>query len=295
MKEKVSHTEVIESIDKIRSWTAQRHQKKETAAIVIISSAQAVHPGHLALIERGKEKATHVVVCIFEKSFVTNTAPINNQKCITKTGCLEKKDPYAMLSKAGASIIFAPSKETLFPKGYSTFITEEILSKKLNGAPILKMFRNDTTLAVTLCNLIKPNYFILGQKDIQQTYITQKVFEDLCIDTKIEVITTQRDPKGLAYSISNFLLEDFELSQAYTLYQGLLKAQEMVKKGIYSADRIIAELTHLFSKHLKIRINYICLVTTEDLSPISQVIPEKTLLILSVWVGQTRLNDNILL
>lgn len=109
--------ELIETIDKMRIWT----QKKQAAGqtIALVPTMGALHEGHLSLIRKAKEMADNVVVSIFVNP--TQFAP--NEDFAQYPRNLSEDSRKA--ASAGATSIFHPAPEEMYPSGYLTYVTVE--------------------------------------------------------------------------------------------------------------------------------------------------------------------------
>lgn len=278
--------ETIDSPEKIKSYLANL---ENTKSIALIPTMGKLHPGHIELIKTAKTKADIVIVSNFINTiqFGLNEHPDrypqnfdhNNEICKTY----------------GVDLLFIPSSNDIYPPGFSTFIQEENLTKKLSGPSRQALFKGYATSIIILLNLIKPHFLILGQKDIHQTNLIKKIIRDLMYSTEIIVKDIVRDSDGLAYSTSNEFLEDFQRQDARKIFEAIQKAKIMVENGTKSVERIIAEVTHHLTQSLRLRIVYIAVVNPETMETMTTINPGKSLLTISVWVDQMRLNDNIIL
>ena len=143
-----------------------------------------------------------------------------------------------MCEKAGADLVFTPTVEEMYPKGYSTYVTEELISKPLCGISRPAHFRGVTTIVAKLFNIVRPDLAVFGQKDAQQVAVIKKMVNDLhfCID--IVTAPTVREPDGLAMSSRNRNLTASQRTEALAISQALHKAKEMVDGGVHNADRL---------------------------------------------------------
>jgi pantoate--beta-alanine ligase len=117
---------------------------------------------------------------------------------------------------------------------------------------------------------------------------------DLGYAVKLMVVPTVREPDGLAMSSRNVYLSPAERAQAPVLYQSLLLARAMVRRGERRPGPIKAAMRRLIRRRSRGLIDYIELTDTDELKPVA-VISGRVLVALAVRFGATRLIDNMIL
>ncbi|SRR5208283_2830933 len=279
--------QVIASIFDMQS-TAEDLRSKDRL-IGLVPTMGALHEGHLSLIRLAKERADTVIVSIFVNptQFGPNEDYANYHR--------DLPHDVELCEKAGADLVFAPTAEEIYPKGYSTYVAEESISKTLCGISRPSHFRGVTTIVAKLFNIIRPDLAVFGQKDAQQVAVVKKMVNDLhfCID--IVVAPTVREPDGLAMSSRNRNLTASQRIEALAISQALHKAKEMVDGGVFNADRLIAEATHLMGTRRRVRVIYASIVDRCTMDAVREVLPGKAMMAIAAWVDEVRLIDNILL
>jgi pantoate--beta-alanine ligase len=200
-----------------------------------------------------------------------------------------------LCEKAGADIVFTPTVEEMYPKGYSTYVAEELLSKPLCGQSRPTLFRGVTTVVAKLFNIVRPDLAVFGQKDAQQVAVIKKMVNDLHVCIDIVTAPIVREPDGLAMSSRNRDLTSSQREDARVISQALMKAKEMVDSGVRSADRLIAEATHLMATRRRVRVIYASVVDRCTMEAVREVLPGKAMMAIAAWVDEVRLIDNMLL
>jgi pantoate--beta-alanine ligase len=111
----------------------------------------------------------------------------------------------------------------------------------------------------------------------------------------VEIVTTPfvREPDGLACSARNRELTATQRQEALVIFQALEKVRQMAAAGTRSADRLVAEATHILSQRRRVRIIYIALVDSNTMETLREVNPGRCLLAIAVWVDEIRLTDNL--
>jgi pantoate--beta-alanine ligase len=249
----------------------------------------ALHEGHLSLIRLAAEQADTVVVSIF-----VNPAQFGPSEDFSKYP-RELEDDLKRCAEAGADIVFAPPVEEIYPKGYSTYITEEFIGKPLEGVSRPTHFRGVTTVVAILFNIVRPDLAVFGQKDAQQVAVIRKMVQDLQFTVDIVTAPTLRETEGLALSSRNRYLGNNQRLESLAIGEALRYAKSMVEKGELRSDRLIAEATHILGQKRRVRIIFISVVDRNTMEAMRDVVPGQSLLAIAVWVDEVRLIDNVLL
>ncbi|MGA2052646.1 MAG: pantoate--beta-alanine ligase [Opitutales bacterium] len=277
--------QIIQTIPEMQSLAiALRTQGK---LIGLVPTMGALHEGHLKLIDAAKEKADVVIVSIF-----VNPAQFGPSEDFTKYPRTFEADVAACEGR-GADIIFAPKKEMIYPPGYSTYVTEERLSKGLCGISRPGHFRGVCTVVNILFNITRPDLAVFGRKDAQQAAIIQKMVTDLVLPVEVLVVPTVREADGMAMSSRNRYLSEEQRVEARKINQALREGKRMVEEGVRSVDRVLAEVTHILSLSRRLRVIYVALVDRETMAPVREIEPGKGLLAVAVWLNEVRLIDNV--
>jgi pantoate--beta-alanine ligase len=257
--------------------------------IGLVPTMGALHEGHLSLVRLAAERADTVVVSIFVNP--TQFGPSEDFSRYPR----DLEGDVAKCEAAGADVVFAPAAEELYPKGYSTFITEEYIAKPLEGQSRPTHFRGVTTIVAKLFNIVRPDLAVFGQKDAQQVAVIKKMVNDLHFTVDVVTAPTLRDPDGLAMSSRNRYLTATQRQEALAISEALRKVKGMVAAGEHRSDRLIAEATHLLGEHRRVRVIYAAIVDRCTMDPVREVFPGKALIALAAWVDEVRLIDNELL
>lgn len=277
----------IESVSEMRSLTADLKAQGKTIALV--ATQGALHAGQEALIRAAAKAADIVVVSIFVNplQFGPNEVFANYPRSFA--------EDLALCQRCGVHIVFAPAAEDIYPRGYSTFVTEDHTGKLLDGVSRPTHFRGVATLMAKLFNIVRPTHAFFGQKTAQRAAVTRKMAADLCFKVEVVVVPTVREADGLAAGVRNREFTPSQRQEALALSKALAKAKEMFDAGTRSPDRIIAEATHILSQHRRVRIIYISIVNCLTMETSRELEPGKTMLALAAWVDEVRMVDNVVL
>ena len=221
--------------------------KQEGKSIAVVPTMGALHQGHLALVDKAVEIADVVVVTLFVNPMQFNES--SDYDSYPRTF----DEDCSLAQFRGASIIYAPTVASMYPKGYCTKVQVSEVTKTLEGAARPGHFDGVTTVVLKLFTATLPNYALFGQKDAQQLLVITKMVEDLNFPVDIIAFPTVRAESGLALSSRNTLLTQQEQKSAPLIYQGLLKAKACFDRGERRVEkleqevRVVLEQTELLS------------------------------------------------
>ncbi|MDD3987693.1 MAG: pantoate--beta-alanine ligase [Candidatus Omnitrophica bacterium] len=256
-------------------------------SIGFVPTMGALHEGHLSLIRKARKDNDIVVVSIF-----VNPKQFGPKEDLKKYPRPIKRD-LALCRKAGVDFVFCPEFKQMYPDGFSTFVTVKGLSEVLCGKSRPGHFNGVATIVAKLLNIVQPGTLYLGQKDAQQAAILKRMIEDLHIPVKVQVMPIARSKDGLALSSRNAYLSDRERKDALVLSQSLKLAGFFIKNGASDTKRIIFKMRQVIEKKQSAKIDYIEVVDPATLKPLKKV-AGSFLIALAVWIGKTRLIDNLL-
>ncbi|PYJ75233.1 MAG: pantoate--beta-alanine ligase [Verrucomicrobia bacterium] len=258
---------------------------------VLVPTMGALHKAHSQLIRIARERAGtdgEVAVSIF-----VNPLQFEPGSDYQRYPRPEQADE-DFCREAGVNLLFRPPVGEMYFDDRSTFVEETSLSSVLEGESRPGHFRGVCTVVAKLFNILEPDVAVFGEKDFQQLAIIRRMVRDLNFKIAIVAVPTIREGDGLACSSRNEYLNLEERKQAAALRRALLAAAEKVKAGEQSAKAIIDLARRMIGEASLARIDYVDLVDAENLQPVEIVRP-KSLLVLAVFFGRTRLIDNILL
>jgi len=275
----------IESISRMSTYS--KIVRKEGRSIGFVPTMGALHEGHLSLAKTARKHADVLVMSIF-----VNPIQFGPDEDLEKYPRAFKRDE-ELARSAGVDVVFYPSIKDMYPAGYATYVNVEGLTDTLCGAARPGHFRGVATIVTKLFHIVKPDIAYFGQKDAQQAILIKKMAEDLNLDIDIKVLPIIREKDGLAMSSRNTYLSPDERKDAAVLYQSLKKAEELMRSGERDAAKIIAAMTDMIKAKPNARVDYISIVDTKNLKDVSRISGE-ALIALAVFMGKTRLIDNII-
>lgn len=256
--------------------------------IAFVPTMGCFHEGHLALMREARKHGDTLVVSIFVNP--TQFGPSEDFKTYPRN--LDRD--VSLAESVGVDLIFAPETGAMYDKAFQTYVDLEMLPRHLCGASRPDHFRGVVTVLTKLFNIIKPHAAVFGEKDYQQLVVIQRMARDLNLDIRIIAVPTVREADGLAMSSRNTYLSEDERRSALSLFQSLKEARKNAAQGIKDAKQLIREASELIRAYPYTKIDYVAVCDPETLEDVDQV-DRSALMALAVWVGKTRLIDNMIL
>lgn len=192
----------------------------------------------------------------------------------------------------GVDVLFYPDASEIYPPGYRTYVEVEGLQDRLCGRSRPGHFRGVATIVLKLFDIVAPDQAFFGAKDAQQVLIIRRMAADLDLDLEVVTCPIVREPDGLALSSRNAYLSPEERRAARVLSAGLRWAEKAVAAGERDAGELVAGVRSIIEAEPLARIDYVEVVDPETLESVAAVDGE-VLVTLAVFVGSTRLIDNI--
>lgn len=247
-----------------------------------------LHDGHLSLVRRAREECASVAVSIF-----VNPTQFGPNEDLARYPRDLKRD-LNLLESAGADLVWTPSNEVMYPPGFQTWVTVEHLTLPLEGAMRPGHFRGVTTIVAKLFNAVRPEKAYFGQKDAQQAAVIRQMTRDLSYPTEIVVCPTVREPDGLAMSSRNSYLNPEERRAAAILFRALRAAEAAYQTGERDAETLRRRMRETLAAEPLARVQYVSCADYDTLQELDTV-SGKALLSMAVFIGNTRLIDNLVL
>ena len=260
-----------------------------SARRVLVPTMGALHQGHVELMRAARQAAGtagSVAVSIFVNPL--QFEPGSDFERYPRS----EADDAEICRAAGVDLLFRPDAGEMYLADRSVSVDETALSAALCGASRPGHFRGVCTVVAKLFHALMPHAAIFGEKDFQQLAIIRRMVRDLNFSTQIIAVPTVRESDGLAMSSRNRYLNAVERADATVLRQACLAACDLVAAGETKAANVLATVRKIVSTALHSKIDYVEVVDTHSLQPIEEIRPEATLA-LAVFIGQTRLIDNI--
>ena len=271
------------------SSVARKIRREQDRTIGLVPTMGALHEGHLSLVREARRMCDVVVVSVF-----VNPAQFGPGEDYERYPRDLTKDT-ALLTDYNVDYIFAPTVEEMYPRGFSTYVTVDGLSEQLEGAARPGHFRGVATVVAILLNTVRPDFAFFGQKDAQQALIIKRLIKDLAFDTELVVLPTVREDSGLAISSRNIYLSQDEQVAAGVIHRALKEAKAIYRDGERSAGKIADVVRSMIEAEPRARLDYVTVADAETMERLDKLDDRPILIALAVYLGKTRLIDNMVL
>jgi len=274
---------------KQRMASIARKLRRESKTVGFVPTMGALHGGHVALVKEARRMSDIVIASIF-----VNPAQFGANEDFE----LYPRDltaDAAMLAEYEVDYVFAPDTEEIYGPDFSTHVYVEGLSETLEGASRPGHFRGVATVVTILLNTVRPDLAFFGSKDAQQVGIVKRLVQDLGFETEVVVVPTVREESGLAMSSRNAYLSEEEREKASVIYLALRDAKIAFKEGQRNAAKIAQIVEDRIATEPLARIDYVAVVSNDDLEPIDKIDDKEVLVAVAVRFGKVRLIDNVIL
>jgi pantoate--beta-alanine ligase len=181
----------------------------------------------------------------------------------------------------------------MYPDQQRTYVDVELLTDHLCGQFRPGHFRGVATVVAKLLNIVQPDQAFFGQKDAQQLGVIRRMVQDLNMPVEIIAVPTVRESDGLALSSRYRRLSPEERSIAPMLYQALQAAAGLIAKGATAPEDVKREALAVLAGQPSMRVEYFEIVDPDQMQPVGEI-SGPVLIAAAVWLGSTRLIDNLL-
>ncbi|KAJ1299371.1 hypothetical protein OPQ81_011046 [Rhizoctonia solani] len=295
---------IITSIAEFRAWRDKAFREGKTVGFV--PTMGALHDGHISLVRESLRENDLTVVSIYvnpaqfapHEDLATYPRTLEKDALLLSACSHLPSTPNATLRNPSA--IFLPSTKEMYPLG---------LSHSSQGLSRPTFFRGVATVVSKLLNITLPTRVYFGQKDIQQALLMKNMIKELCFPTGVRVVETVRGEQGLALSSRNAYLQGREKAVAGTL-RGALKEVEKAwydgksrSEALAVGKRYVDEVVQANAGKVEMKLDYIEMNDPHTFEPLGEQVKRgegagkgpAVILSGALWVGRTRLIDNVLL
>ncbi|MDQ3730819.1 MAG: pantoate--beta-alanine ligase [Pseudomonadota bacterium] len=266
---------------RITDWRQARDR------IALVPTMGNLHAGHACLIQHARASAARVVVSIF-----VNPMQFDRPEDLAAYPRTPQEDS-RLLRELDVDLAFTPAVETVYPRTMhdTTRIEVPHLSSVLEGASRPRHFGGVSTVIAKLFNMVQPDLAVFGEKDYQQLVIIRRLVADLNLPLEIAGVPTVREADGLALSSRNRRLTTEERARAPKLFGELLRVRKRIQNGERDYPRLEAQAVHKLQA-AGFKPNYVSVRCAKDLA-VPSVCDAELVVLAAVWLGRTRLIDNI--
>ncbi|KAJ7757145.1 Pantoate-beta-alanine ligase [Mycena metata] len=316
---------LLTTVSEFRLW--REAARRDNKSVGFVPTMGALHDGHMCLggIRKSLAENDLTVISIFVNP--AQFAPHEDLATYPRTLPRDLETLTAeSLSVSGdstirkASAIFLPSVREMYPSGIDqdvaaqkgTFLEVKGYGEQMEGKSRPTFFRGVATVVTKLFNAVEPNNAYFGQKDIQQCLILKRLCRDLLLShpdpAHVHIVPTARDPTdNLALSSRNAYLSAQGRKIAPTLFRALEVAEQAWNDGqpkeicVARATDVVRDVaTSAKESDLEVRLDYIEFNDSDSLEALDgarclEADSRPVILSGALWIGMTRLIDNIVL
>ncbi|HEY5676506.1 MAG TPA: pantoate--beta-alanine ligase [Myxococcales bacterium] len=259
-------------------------EARRDGELALVPTMGFLHAGHQSLIRAAAKRAPAVAVTIFVNPSQFGPAEDLSRYPRDLQGDLKKCE------ESGATFVFAPPPEELYPPGFQTWVEPGVLAAPLCGERRPGHFRGVCTVVAKLFALSRADAAFFGEKDYQQLAVIRRMNADLNLGVEVVGRPIVRESDGLALSSRNAYLSKEERGQATALWKALSAARHAFRSGERDAARL-EEIARGTLTDAGVRIDYAELRDPVELQR-PQTADAASRLFLAAFLGKTRLIDN---
>ena len=258
--------------------------------VALVPTMGALHEGHLTLVREARARAASVVVSIF-----VNPRQFGPNEDLARYPRQLEAD-CAVLETAGASLVWAPEVEVMYPQGYATSVAVAGPSEGLCGAARPGHFEGVATVVCKLFNQVRPDLAFFGEKDWQQLAVIRRMARDLDLVLpgvdSIHAVATVRESDGLAMSSRNAYLSAQDRARAASLPR-LMREAIAAMRGGEPVDQACAALVRDLLAAGFASVDYAEVREADSLAAVPVLSATRSRLFVAARIGGTRLIDNM--
>ena len=276
---------VVKTIKEVReivsSW------RRDGLTVGLVPTMGYLHEGHQSLISKSVSENDRTVVSVF-----VNPIQFGPNEDLEAYPRDLKRDMEAV-EAVGGDLIFNPEPAEMYPSHFTSFIDTTETTELLCGAVRPVHFRGVCTVVGKLFNIVTPDRAYFGQKDAQQLATIRRFVRDLNFGLEIVPCPIVREADGLAKSSRNTYLSPAERKAALILSKSLALGKKAVDEGERDASKVVSIITESLQTEPLARIDYVEVVDFENIQRV-ETISGETLVAIAVYIGKTRLIDNVI-
>ena len=264
--------------------------KSQNKTIGFVATMGALHLGHISLVETSNRENDITVVSIF-----VNPTQFNNKEDLEKYPRNTQAD-IALLENNECDIVFIPSVSEMYPEEDTRVFELGSVAEVMEGKFRPGHFNGVCQIVSKLLDIINPDRAYFGQKDYQQIAVVKAMVKKYMPKFKGVIVSCpiKRESDGLALSSRNAHLNPQQRESAVLISKTLFKAKELSDNGATQK-----EITDFVKKNIATDANlcleYVEIADKDTLLPIKDYKPKNAVVCITVYDGNTRLIDNILL
>lgn len=275
---------LIQTIKELR--TELDGLRKAGKTVGLVPTMGALHAGHASLVKRAVAENDVVVVSDF-----VNPTQFNDKNDLLKYPRTLEAD-CKLLEVCGASYVFAPSVEEIYPEPDTRQFSYAPLDTVMEGKYRPGHFNGVCQIVSKLFLIVEPTRAYFGEKDFQQLAIIREMVRKYPFDLQIVGCPIVREADGLALSSRNARLGDIQREQALQISKTLFASVE------YGKDHTLEETLRFVEDSIEkaegLELEYFEIVDGNILQPVSAWEDSAYIVgCITVFCGEVRLIDNI--
>jgi pantoate--beta-alanine ligase len=275
---------VVRTVSEVREHLAPI--RNDERRISLVPTMGALHAGHASLIAEARADSHFVVVSVFVnplqfgpgEDYLRYPRPLERDLDVCR--------------RVGADLVFAPDVKDIYVFEQRTLVEVTRLGDHLCGPFRPGHFRGVATVVAKLFNIVQPDRAYFGEKDYQQLCIIRRMVQDLNLPIEIVPVPIYRDVDGLALSSRNAYLNEAERAAAPVLFRALMLARKMIEEGERKSSVVREAAESILAAQPLVRVEYLQIVDPIEVQPVDEIAAEVRIAG-AVWVGKTRLIDNV--
>lgn len=275
---------IVSTVEEVRKQIKEWKMKGQS--IGFVPTMGYLHEGHKSLIDCARKENDRVVVSIFVNPM--QFGPTEDLADYPR----DLEHDAQICESAGADLIFHPEPEEMYDDGFCSFVDMSVLTEGLCGKTRPVHFRGVCTVVTKLFNIVTPDRAYFGQKDGQQLAVIRRMVRDLNMDIQIVGCPIIREEDGLAKSSRNTYLSPEERKAALILSQAVRLGAELAKTE-KDAKKVVLAMKDKIQTEPLARIDYVEAVDALSMQPV-KTLEGGCMLAMAVYIGKTRLIDNVL-
>lgn len=279
---------ILRTVNDVRQYVST--QRGRGASIGLVPTMGALHEGHLSLVEKAVAGNDVVIVSVF-----VNPTQFNNPDDLASYPRKEEDD-FRLLAGAGASAVFAPSVEEIYP-GVPSAQPGHIFelgraAEVMEGKYRPGHFQGVAQIVSLLFRLVEPDRAYFGEKDFQQIAVIRNMVASEGIKVEIVACPIKRANDGLALSSRNALLSPAQRALAPSIHAALAESVAFSKE--HSVRETHAMVVEKINAVDEMEVEYFEIVDARTLAAVEEWEESPWIVgCITVYCGKVRLIDNI--
>ena len=272
------------TIDELRGFIGEC--RTEGKSVGFVPTMGALHQGHASLVRRSVKENDVTVVSVFVNPTQFNDKnDLKNYPRTLEADCV-------LLENEGASIVFAPSVEEMYPQEDTRVFSFAPLDTVMEGACRPGHFNGVAQIVSKLFYAVEPDRAYFGEKDFQQLAIIREMVRQLSIGVEIVGCPIVREADGLAMSSRNTLLSCEERNRALTISRTLFASLPFAAEHTLQDTKVFVE--NAINETAGLELEYFQVVDGNTLQEIKEWGDSDYIVgCIALFCGKIRLIDNI--